>query len=84
MIYQITHDFSFSVWGAFFENYHPVLYMIALAAFLHAIPDSWPDRVINKLQRIPLPVYIAVFFAFVIVYGFFKSAEPVMPIYLQF
>jgi alginate O-acetyltransferase complex protein AlgI len=84
MIYQITHDFSFSVWGAFFANYHPVLYMIALAALLHAIPDNLADTVINRLQRIPMPVYIAVFFVFVIVYGFFKSAEPVMPIYLQF
>ena len=84
MIHQITHDFSFSVWGAFFNNYKMVLGMIGLAFLLHAIPDDYADKLIGRFQKIPLPVYIAVFFIFVIVYGFFKSAEPVMPIYLQF
>jgi D-alanyl-lipoteichoic acid acyltransferase DltB (MBOAT superfamily) len=84
MLYQITHDFSFSVWGAFFENYKPVLIMIALAFLLHAIPDNYADKVIGRFKRVPMPVYIALFFVFVIVYGYFKSSEPVMPIYLQF
>ena len=84
MIYQITHDFSFSVWGAFFSNYKPVLFMIGLAALLHAIPDDYADKIIGRFNKVPLPVYIALFFVFVILYGFFKSAEPVMPIYLQF
>jgi D-alanyl-lipoteichoic acid acyltransferase DltB (MBOAT superfamily) len=84
MIYQITHDFSFSVWWAFYNNYQPVIFMIAMAFLLHALPDNLADRVIGRMHRVPLPVYIAVFFVFVIVYGFFKSAEPVMPIYLKF
>lgn len=84
MIYQIFHDFDFSIWGAFFTNYKSVLAMIMLAALLHTIPDDYADKVINRFQRIPLPVYITIFFAFVIAYGFFKSATPVMPIYLQF
>jgi alginate O-acetyltransferase complex protein AlgI len=84
MIHQITHDFSFSVWGAFFANYKSVLGMILLAALLHSIPDDYADKVISRFQKIPLPVYLTAFFIFVIIYGFFKSAEPVMPIYLQF
>ncbi len=84
MLYQIRHDFSFSVWGAFFSNYKPVLAMIAFAFIIHAIPDHYADKVIARFHKIPLPVYIALFFLLVIVYGFFKSAEPVMPIYLQF
>ncbi len=84
MIYQITHDFSFSVWDAFFDNYWPVLLMIALAFMLHAIPDDYADKLIGRFKLIPMPVYIALFFLFVIIYGYFKAAEPVMPIYLQF
>ncbi len=84
MIYQITHDFSFAVWGAFFSNYKSVLGMILLAALLHSIRDDFADRVINRFTKIPLPVYLATFFVFVILYGYFKAAEPVMPIYLQF
>jgi alginate O-acetyltransferase complex protein AlgI len=84
MLYQITHDFGFSVWRPFFNNYKSVLAMIALAFMLHAIPDDYADKVIGRLRKIPMPVYIALFFIFVIVYGFFKSSEPVMPIYLRF
>ncbi len=84
MIHQITHDFSFSVWRAFFDNYKPVLGMIGMAFLLHAIPDDYAAGIIGRFRQIPLPVYITLFFLFVIIYGFFKSAEPVMPIYLQF
>jgi len=84
MIYQITHDLKFNVWNAFFNNYRPVIIMIALAFLLHAIPDDYADKIIGRFHRVPMPVYIALFFVFVIVYGFFKSAEPVMSIYLQF
>jgi alginate O-acetyltransferase complex protein AlgI len=84
MIHQITHNFSFSVWRAFFDNYKPVLGMMLLAALLHAIPDDYADRIIDRFPKIPMVAYLAVFFAFVLLYGAFKSAEPVMPIYLQF
>ncbi|HUR67141.1 MAG TPA: MBOAT family O-acyltransferase [Chitinophagaceae bacterium] len=84
MLYQITHDLSFSVWGAFFDNYKGVIAMMAFAFILHAIPDDYADKVIGRFKKVPMPVYIALFFVFVIIYGYFKSAEPVMPIYLQF
>jgi len=84
MIKQIVYDFKPSVWNAFFNNYKPVLGMLLLAGLLHAIPDSLADKVIGKFKRVPLIAYIALFFAFLVVYGYFKSAEQVLPIYLQF
>jgi alginate O-acetyltransferase complex protein AlgI len=84
MIHQITHDFSFSVWRGFVGNYQPVLIMMGIALLLHAIPDNYADKLIDRFQRVPLAAYIGIFFAFVLLYGYFKSAEPVMPIYLQF
>ncbi|MFM2138180.1 MAG: hypothetical protein RJA57_487, partial [Bacteroidota bacterium] len=84
MLYQITNDLSLSVWGAFFTNYQSVLLLIALALVLHALPDDLADRVIGRFQQVPVSVYIGLFFLFVVLYGYFKSAEPVMPIYLQF
>ena len=84
MLYQITHDFSFSVWTWFVNNYWSVLLMMALAYLLHSIPDDYAYKIIGRFKLIPLTAYIIIFFAFVILYGFFKSAEPVMPIYLQF
>ncbi len=84
MIHQILHDFSFSVWGAFYGNYKIVLWMIGIAFILHLIPDDAADKVIARFHKVPLIAYMTIFFLFVLLYGFFKSAEPVMPIYLQF
>lgn len=84
MLYQVAHDIHFSVWPAFFNNYQSVLYMMGLAYILHAIPDSFADRMIGRIHRAPMIAYLFIFFAFVVLYGYFKSAEPVMPIYLQF
>ena len=84
MIQQIAFNFDFSVWGAFYDNYKLVVWMIAAAMLMHAIPDQMADQMIEKMGRLPLVFYIAVFFGFLILYGYFKSSEQVMPIYLQF
>jgi alginate O-acetyltransferase complex protein AlgI len=51
---------------------------------IHLIPDDLADKMIDRFAKVPMIAYIAAFFAFVILYGFFKSAEQVLPIYLQF
>ena len=84
MINQICNDFSFNVWNAFYENYKSVLWMIFLAGLLHAIPDSAADYLLHRFPKIPVLVYILLFFGFLVLYGIFKSAEQVLPIYLQF
>ncbi|MEO8405503.1 MAG: MBOAT family protein, partial [Chitinophagaceae bacterium] len=84
MLYQVGNDLHFSVWPAFFKNYQTVLYMMLLAYILHSIPDSFADKMIGKMHRAPMIAYLVIFFAFVLLYGYFKSAEPVQPIYLQF
>ena len=84
MIYQIFNNFDISVFGPFYDNYKGVVWMILAAMVLHLIPDNMADKVIARTKTIPMVVYILVFFLFLILYGYFKSAEQVMPIYLQF
>ena len=84
MIYQIFNNFDISVFGPFYDNYKGVVWMILAAMVLHLIPDNLADKVITRTKTIPMVVYILVFFLFLILYGYFKSAEQVMPIYLQF
>lgn len=84
MIHQIFYDFDFAVWSGFFNNYKEVLGLMLLAYLLHSIPDDLADRVIGRFKKIPLVYYLGIFFMFVLLYGFFKSSEPVMPIYLRF
>ena len=84
MIYQIFNNFDISVFGPFYDNYKGVVWMILVAMVLHLIPDNLADKVITRTKTIPMVVYILVFFLFLILYGYFKSAEQVMPIYLQF
>ena len=84
IINQILFNFDAQVFWPFYENYKEVLWMIALAMAIHLIPDDVAEKFIAKTKTIPLIVYILVFFAFLILYGYFKSAEQVLPIYLQF
>jgi len=84
MIKQIAFNFEPQVWGAFYGNYKEVIWMIAVAMLIHFIPNDTADRWIDKIGKTYLIYYIIVFFAFLVLYGFFKSSEQVMPIYLQF
>lgn len=84
MIHQILYNFDLSVFAPFYENYYGVVWMIIVAGVLHLFPDDLSDRVIAKIGAVPMIFYILVFFGFLILYGYFKSSEQVMPIYLQF
>ncbi|MDY3547796.1 MBOAT family protein [Riemerella anatipestifer] len=84
MLIQIVYNFDVSVFMPFYENYKEVIYMIGFAMLIHLIPDGMVDKLLDKTKTIPLVFYIMVFFCFLLLYGFFKSSEQVMPIYLQF
>jgi hypothetical protein len=57
MIYQITHDFSFSVWGAFFNNYKPVLFMIGWPLYYMRSPMIMPIRSSGVSTGAPARLY---------------------------
>jgi len=85
IIHQIRYNFQSQNWSLFYDNYKSVLWMMSLAMSLHVIPDHWSDKVIAKINnKVPFVLYLICFFAFVYLYGYFKSAEQVLPIYLQF
>lgn len=84
MLNQIAFNFDISLFVPFYENYYSVIWMIAFAGALHLIPDNLSDKVIDKIGKVPMAVYVIAFFTFLLIYGFFKSSEQVMPIYLQF
>lgn len=84
MLHQIFYNFDAEVFLPFYENYKGVFAMIAVAMGLHIIPDHWAEKIIPQKKALPMPLYILIFFVFLMAYGYFKSAEQVMPIYLQF
>jgi D-alanyl-lipoteichoic acid acyltransferase DltB (MBOAT superfamily) len=84
MLQRIGSSWSWSYVNGFVGNYKTVLGMMILAFCLHAIPDSYADKMVARFKKAPMPAYIAVFLIFILLYSLFKSAEPVMPIYLQF
>ncbi len=84
MIHQIAYNFDANAWLPFYDNYKEVIWMIAFAMVIHFIPDDFADKLISRFGNVSLVYYILIFFGFLILYGFFKSSEQVMPIYLQF
>ena len=84
MIHQIVYNFDISAFPPFYENYKGVIWMIIFAMCIHFIPDHLANTITTKIGKVSLVYYVTVFFVFLILYGFFKSSEQVMPIYLQF
>lgn len=84
MLYQIGYNFSFDGIMPFLRNYYQVLAMILLGFLLHMVPGSLKNTVKSRLEAMPVVVGVAVFLIFVSVYAYYKTTEPVMPIYLQF
>jgi len=84
MFWQIKHQFYFSGFQAFWNNYYKVIAMILFGLLVHLFPRNISVKVTNKLSSEGILGYMFVFIVFVLVYGFFKSAEPILPIYLQF
>lgn len=83
-INQIIHHFNSVAFLLFLDNYNIVIAMIVVAFLLHAIPENTSFKIAISMKRLGFAGCLLVFLAFVFVYGYFKSAEPVLPIYLQF
>lgn len=84
MIRQILFDFNLGTINLFYANYKYVLGMMLLSFILHTFPDDLSDKLFNKINKVPIPAYVCILFAFILLYGFFKSTEQVLPIYLSF
>lgn len=65
-------------------NYGPVLLMIALGFMLHMIPAKLSATIRDRIECMPLTANLVFFMIFVVTYAYFKTSEPIMPIYLRF
>lgn len=84
MFVQIKKQFGLSNTSLIWDNYHQVILMILFGFIIHWLPQKWSDKMTLQLNKEGLLGYLFVFMVFVLLYGFFKSAEPILPIYLQF
>jgi hypothetical protein len=84
MIHQITTNFNVELIPQIYINYAPVIGMMFLGYILHSFRDTLADDVIAKFNNIPLWVYVVTFTLLIFLLIQFKSATPIMPIYLQF
>ena len=83
-IHQIVYQFTFEGATELLINYQYVLLMIAFGYAIHLIPDSFQEKVIERQKSFPMIYFVSLMLVFIVVYSFFKSAETVLPIYLQF
>jgi alginate O-acetyltransferase complex protein AlgI len=83
-IHQIVFDFTFVGANEFYLNYKEVIYMIAIGLFIHFIPKSVGEWIVERQKKFNVVYYILLFMGFLVLYSFFKNSEPVLPIYLQF
>jgi D-alanyl-lipoteichoic acid acyltransferase DltB (MBOAT superfamily) len=84
VIHQILHNFTWVGVEKFVDNYKNVLLMMTLGYVLHLIPSKFSFNEWKWVKEKPVFFYVLFFILFLIAYSQLKSAESVMPIYLQF
>jgi alginate O-acetyltransferase complex protein AlgI len=84
MFSQIKKQFAIHTFPHFWQHYYLVVYMILLGLLLQFIPTKITEKINTQLKQEGVLGYLFVFFIFIIVYAFCKSAQPILPIYLQF
>jgi D-alanyl-lipoteichoic acid acyltransferase DltB (MBOAT superfamily) len=84
MLHQIRYNFNLEIIPQIYHNYNPVIGMMVFGFLLHSLRDKLADDIIAKFNNIPLWVYVAAFTVLIVLLVQFKTATPIMPIYLQF
>jgi len=84
ILHQIFTNFDGSVWWALFTNYQAV-FLIMLAGFLlHFIPKRQEEKIKLYLEELPMAGYLTIAVIMFFIFIQIKTAQPVMPVYLQF
>ena len=84
LLQQIKYHFGADKLLPFAIHYQPVLIMMGIAVFIHSLPEKLYKPMQVQLQKMSVVGLVILFFIFLLLYGYLKSATPVMPIYLQF
>jgi alginate O-acetyltransferase complex protein AlgI len=84
MLYQIFHNFNGQAFLPLIHNYRTVFGVMLLGYLLHFVPGCWESRLRRFLESITLVGRIAMLGALVWLVIQVRTAEAVMPIYLQF
>ena len=84
MVHQLWYNFDAGSWNEFFANYHNVIYIMAIGFILHFIPHSAEEKAKTALAKLPLVGFLLLAVILIGVFMQIKTAEPIMPVYLQF
>ena len=84
LIHQIAYDFQPGVWMELYSGYTAVFWVMLLGYLLHAIPKRTENIAEVTMGRFPVWGSVAVMVSFIWLLVQVKSAQPMMPIYLQF
>jgi alginate O-acetyltransferase complex protein AlgI len=84
MLHQIFHNFDGSVWKELFFSYKNVFLIMLLGFMLHFVSAKQEDTIKLFLSKLPMVGYLVIGFLLFYLFVQVKTAEPVMPVYLQF
>jgi alginate O-acetyltransferase complex protein AlgI len=81
---QIFTNFDISVWWELFKNYQTVFLIMLLGFLLHFVNKKQENRIRVYLEGLPMAGYLAIAMVMFFIFIQVKTAQPVMPVYLQF
>lgn len=84
LLNQIANDFQPGVWKELYAGYAPVFWVMLLAFVLHFLPKRAELFAEQTLGKVPVAGSVAIMVVFIWGLIQVKSAQTMMPIYLQF
>jgi len=84
MLHQIFSNFDLGVWKELFASYPRVFIVILIGFLLHFVSRRQEIKIKDFLEKLPLAGYLVIGFILFFIFIQIKTAEPVMPVYLQF
>jgi alginate O-acetyltransferase complex protein AlgI len=84
ILQQLSYNFDISALPVLFAGYDRVFLMMILGFTLHFIPQKTCDGIIVRMEKLHFASFVLIFLIFMFIFYQVKTAEQVMPIYLQF
>jgi alginate O-acetyltransferase complex protein AlgI len=81
---QIFTNFDIGVWWPLLTNYQTVFLIMLVGFVLHFVSKKQESKVKLYLEGLPMAGYLTIAVVLFFLFIQIKTAQPVMPVYLQF
>ncbi len=84
IIHNIYYNFNNGIIIDWLQHYYTIAIVLGLGIVLHSIPKHIEQKYLALVEKKSFWLHMGIFIAIVLTAAYFKTAEPILPVYLQF